>query len=196
MAFPPVFTNNWDTTFPPDTQLANLLGQDLRNFRTDVMERMSLLSGTFANRPTPEVINASWGGAGYGLLYFSTDNNKIYQWNGAAWVDITSSIGGSSVSVVQVDLTAQGANIGLTTLVVPVANGFYRASAYTVTSRAATTSSTMPNVVISWTDADSSVAEATGIVNITSSNFLGNIGPPTNNPFNIYAKAGVAIKYQ
>src|SRR5882762_9182701 len=91
MPFPPAFTNVWDTTFPPDTQAANLLGQDLRNFRTDVMQRMSLLSGTFANRPTPETVNATWGGAGYGLLYFSTDTGQIFQWNGAAWTDTTSS---------------------------------------------------------------------------------------------------------
>ena len=89
MPFPPTFTNVWDTTFPPDTQAANLLGQDLRNFRTDVMQRMSLLSGTFANRPTPEIVNATWGGVGYGLLYFSTDTGQIFQWNGGAWVDIS-----------------------------------------------------------------------------------------------------------
>jgi hypothetical protein len=58
------------------------------------MQRISLLSGVLANRPTPEMVNATWGGAGYGLLYFSTDNSKVYQWSGAAWVDITSSIGG------------------------------------------------------------------------------------------------------
>lgn len=89
MPFPPTFTNVWDTTFPPDTQLANLLGLDLRNFRVDVMQRMSLLSGVIANRPTPETVNATWGGAGYGLLYFSTDTSQVFQWNGAAWVDIS-----------------------------------------------------------------------------------------------------------
>src|SRR6266403_2044854 len=93
MPFPPAFTNAWDVTFPPDTQLANLLGQDLRNFRTDVMQRLSLLSGTLANRPTPEILNATWGGAGFGLLYFATDTSQIFQWNGAAWVDVTSAIG-------------------------------------------------------------------------------------------------------
>jgi hypothetical protein len=91
MAFPPAFTNVWDTTFPPDTQLANLLGQDLRNLRVDVMQRMSLLSGTLANRPTPEIVNATWGGAGFGLLFFATDTNQIFQWSGAAWTDVSSS---------------------------------------------------------------------------------------------------------
>jgi hypothetical protein len=55
------------------------------------MQRLSLLSGTLANRPTPETVNATWGGAGFGLLYFSTDTSQIFQWNGAAWTDITSS---------------------------------------------------------------------------------------------------------
>lgn len=100
MGYPPVFTGVWDVTFPPDTQLANQLGADLRSLRVDVMQRMALLSGTFANRPTPETINATWGGAGFGLLYFSTDNNKIYQWSGSAWADITSSVGGGSIQTV------------------------------------------------------------------------------------------------
>jgi hypothetical protein len=95
MPFPPVFTNVWDTTFPPDTQLANLLGQDLRQVRTDVMQRLSLLSGTFANRPAPEILNATWGGVGFGLLYFATDTSQIFQWNGAAWIDVSNSIRGA-----------------------------------------------------------------------------------------------------
>jgi hypothetical protein len=94
MPFPPVFTNVWDITFPADTQAANLLGQDLRNFRTDVMQRLSLLSGTLANRPTPETVNATWGGANFGLIYLATDTSQIFQWNGAVWVDITYNIRG------------------------------------------------------------------------------------------------------
>lgn len=86
MAFPPNFDRAWDETFPPDTQLANLLGQDIRNTKIDLRERISLISGTFANRPTPD---ASWGGAAFGMLYFSTDTGQIFQWGGAAWTDIT-----------------------------------------------------------------------------------------------------------
>jgi len=89
MPFPPTFTDVWDVTQPPDTQLANLLGQDIRNLKLDIMQRLSLLSGTFANRPTPEIINATWGGAGFGILYFATDTGQVFQWNGAAWVDVT-----------------------------------------------------------------------------------------------------------
>lgn len=90
--FPPNFTDVWDVTQPPDTQLANLLGQDIRNLKLDIMQRLSLLSGLYANLPTPETVNASWGGAGYGLLYFATDTNQILQWNGTSWVDVTASI--------------------------------------------------------------------------------------------------------
>ncbi len=89
MAFPPAFDRAWDETFPPDTQAANLLGQDIRNFKTDIRERLSLLSGTFANRPSN--MDAIYGGASFGVLYFSTDTKQIFQWSGAAWVDVTSS---------------------------------------------------------------------------------------------------------
>lgn len=89
MPFPPNFTNAWDNTFPPDTQAANLLGQDIRNFKTDVQQRFALLSGTLANRPAN--MDATFGGAGFGTLYFATDTSQIFQWNGAAWTDVTSS---------------------------------------------------------------------------------------------------------
>lgn len=79
------FTNVWDTTTPPDTQAANLLGQDIRNLKVDTMQRMAAISGPFASRPVPETVNANW----TGLLYFSTDTNQIFQWNGAAWILIT-----------------------------------------------------------------------------------------------------------
>jgi hypothetical protein len=96
MPFPPTFTNAWDTTQPPDTQAANLLGQDIRNLKTDIMQRMSLLAGTLGNRPTPETVNAVWGGAGFGLLYFATDTGQVFQWNGASWVVIFNSISGAT----------------------------------------------------------------------------------------------------
>jgi hypothetical protein len=90
MAFPPAFDRAFDETFPPDTQLANLLGQDLRNLKTDIRERLALQSGTFANRPSN--MDAAFGGAGYGTIYISTDTNQVFQWNGAAWVDISASL--------------------------------------------------------------------------------------------------------
>lgn len=89
MPFPPTFTDAWDITQPPDTQLANLIGQDIRNLKLDIMQRMSLLSGVLANRPTPETVNATWGGSGFGLLYLATDVQTIYQWNGTSWVAVS-----------------------------------------------------------------------------------------------------------
>ncbi len=90
MAFPPAFDRAWDETFPPDTQAANLLGQDIRNFKTDIRERLALLSGTLANRPTN--MDAAFGGSGYGILYFATDTKQTFQWTGSAWTDVSVSI--------------------------------------------------------------------------------------------------------
>lgn len=98
MPFPPDLTNAWDNTFPPDTQLANLLGQDLRSFRVDTQQRLSLLSGKLANRPSN--MDAVFGGAEYGILFFATDTGQIFQWTGAvpAWVDVTTNLTGGKLS--------------------------------------------------------------------------------------------------
>lgn len=124
MPFPPAFDHAWDITQPPDTQAANLLGQDIRFLKDDVMQRMSLLSGTFVNRPTPEILNATWGGAGFGLLYFSTDSKQIFQWNGAVWVDVTSSFAGTGyksegVNIVPVTVANTVALTPLQGIVIP-----------------------------------------------------------------------------
>lgn len=73
----------WDETFPPDSQQANQLGLDIRNFKTDVRERIaSFGADVLANRPTPEASFA-------GVTYFATDTGQIFRWTGAAWTDIT-----------------------------------------------------------------------------------------------------------
>lgn len=124
MPFPPTFDRAFDETFPPDTQAANLLGQDIRNLKTDIRERFALLSGLFVNRPTN--MDAAFGGVGYGMLYFSTDTNQVFQWNGVTWADVTSIQG----VVASVNLTGQVASIGSTTLyTVPAGKpGLYRIS--------------------------------------------------------------------
>lgn len=100
MAFPPSFTNSWDNTFPPDTQAANQLGLDLRNFRVDTQQKFTSLSGTLANRPIN--MEAVFGGSnvngGFGIIYLATDTSQIFQWNGATWVDITSVMVGGRIS--------------------------------------------------------------------------------------------------
>jgi hypothetical protein len=199
MAFPPVFTDVWDITAPPDTQLANLLGQDIRNLKLDVMQRLSLLSGTLANRPAPEIANATWGGAGFGLLYFATDTGQIFQWSGAAWTDVTTSILRGLV-VAKVDLLAQQANIAPTLLFTPTASGFFRVSGSVILTQNAV-SSNLPQLQIIYTDPDSSVQKTVGISTLNNNNVVGEMGSqdvsaiaaPGNT---IYAKVGVAINYQ
>jgi hypothetical protein len=80
------YTRVWDETFPPDTQNANLLGQDIRNFKDDIRERVtSFGAGLLADRPSPESV---WGGATAGVMFYATDVNTLFRWNGAAWVTV------------------------------------------------------------------------------------------------------------
>lgn len=84
------FTNVWDQTVPPDTELANLLGQNLRDFRLDVQQRMGAISGLDASKPPfgSDAQPAAWNG----VLFFATDTSKIYQWTNPNWVDVTASL--------------------------------------------------------------------------------------------------------
>lgn len=166
MPFPPSFTNNWDTTFPPDTELANLLGANLRQVRVDVMQRMSLLSGTLANRPTPETINATWGGAGFGLIFIATDTQQTFQWNGATWNLIN--VGGASV-VATVSLLAQAAAIGNTLLyAVPGgAAGIYRAAFDIITTQVGTAGQIQGN--LSWNNGVVAETAGTSLLSATTS---------------------------
>lgn len=78
------FTRPWDDTFPPDTQQANLLGQDIRRDKEDTAERIRAFgAGKIANRETPET---DFGNANIGALFFAEDEGKLYRWNGTAWL--------------------------------------------------------------------------------------------------------------
>ena len=81
------FTNIYDNTFPPDTQLANLLGSDLRAFRLDIQQRVAAMSGLDASKPNfaGDAQPATWNG----ILFFATDTGKIYQFNNPSWTDVT-----------------------------------------------------------------------------------------------------------
>lgn len=73
------YTRAWDETFPPDSQAANLLGDDIRKMKTDVRERVGTnLCDIAANRPTPE---ASWAG----LIYVCSDTGEVFRFNGVSW---------------------------------------------------------------------------------------------------------------
>lgn len=83
------FTNLYDDTFPADTELANLIGANLRQVRLDVQQRMAVISGLDASKPafSADVQPANWNG----ILFFATDTGRIYQFTNPNFVDITSS---------------------------------------------------------------------------------------------------------
>lgn len=83
------YTHAWDETAPADTSLANLLGQVVRNLKTDIHERL-LLSGLAAQRPTPESVFV-------GMIFLATDTHKFYRWNGSSWDDVTTNFTGAQV---------------------------------------------------------------------------------------------------
>lgn len=86
------FTNIWDITFPPDAQLANLLGADIRQVYTDVQQRMAAISGLDAAKPNfaGDAQPANWNG----VLFFATDTGKVYQFVSPTWTDVTASVSG------------------------------------------------------------------------------------------------------
>jgi hypothetical protein len=75
------YTNPWVETNPVDTSPANQFGDAIRDLKTDTHERL-FLSGTFANRPTPEAIFV-------GMIYFSTDTGQLFRWSGTGWVIVS-----------------------------------------------------------------------------------------------------------
>lgn len=91
------------------------------------------------------------------------------------------------------DRLAQGANIGATALFTPSSGGFlYKISASAMVTQAATTSSTLPSVVISWTDADNNTAQSFTLCPTNSGNTLTTFQSAS---MLINAKNAVAINY-
>jgi hypothetical protein len=82
------FTNIYDDTFPADTELANLIGQNLRQVRLDVQQRMAAISGLDAAKPAfaSDAQPNNWNG----VLFFATDSLKVYQFNNPAWTQVFS----------------------------------------------------------------------------------------------------------
>ena len=85
------YTNVWTTAAPLDTQAANQGAVDFRATKLDVMQRIaSFGAGLLAARPTPEATSgtADW----TGVMYWSTDTNQAFRWNGSSWDDISSNL--------------------------------------------------------------------------------------------------------
>lgn len=99
--------------------------------------------------------------------------------------------------VAKADLNAQNSNVGSSTLITPAVNGVFRFSCEEVITQAATTSSTLPQCNLNWTDGDSSVALGNNICATSAGNIVGQqCGPGSNaNSFFFSAKAGLAITW-
>lgn len=80
----------------------------------------------------------------------------------------------SAIRVVAADgKSAQTADINAPTLYAVPTSGLYRVSAYVVVSQAATTSSTMPNVSVSYTEATTGVAVQDQVTQTAATNQVG-----------------------
>lgn len=94
-----------------------------------------------------------------------------------------------------VDLTAQAANIAATDFVAAVdtLDGIYRISIHIIETQAASVSSTLPSVVITWTDEDNSTLQTFTLApSGASANNLTTYGQGS---VIISAKLGFAIQY-
>lgn len=118
------FTDVWDVTTPADSQLANLLGQDIRNLKLDIQQRMGAMSGTLATRwnPATDAQPTNW----TGVLYFTTDTNQVFQWNGAAWVDVTVLIASLPALLTKQTIINQTVSSGTVVLLTATLDGLYR----------------------------------------------------------------------
>jgi hypothetical protein len=111
------------------------------------------------------------------------------------------SIAGTPI-VAKADLLAQQATVSPTTLYTVPANagGMYRISAYSVVTQAATTSSALPGVLVTWTDNDTNFSEFFNLSNSNSTNTVGAISTSPNggfpsSPSTINVKPGTVIQY-
>jgi len=86
--------------------------------------------------------------------------------------NISANVPTSAIDLIDVDLTAQAADIAPTTLFAVVNSGRFRVSGYIIVSQAATTSSVLPSIVISWTDPDNSTVQSLTLTPTNSGNLL------------------------
>lgn len=98
--------------------------------------------------------------------------NVVFQTDGSG--NVSAYVPQSAHAFNALDLSAQAANISATDLVASadVVGGIYRVTVYIIVSQAATTSSTLPSVTISWTGGDSVTAQS---VTVTAASPSGNV---------------------
>ncbi|CAB3782097.1 hypothetical protein [Paraburkholderia fynbosensis] len=103
---------------------------------------------------------------------------------------------GVPVQIASAAQLTQAANVSPTTLyTVPAGGaGWYRVSVQAVVTQAATTSSALPNVGVTWTDNDSGVALSA--ITMTPTNTANAPGAFGLGSQMMYVKAGTTIQYQ
>lgn len=102
--------------------------------------------------------------AGSVLGTFATD--------GSGRVSVSIPASAIQLTVDNVDLTAQDANIPATNLVATPSNGVYRVSAYIIVTTVDGASSTLPSVVITWTDQNNATAQTLTLTATQTGNLL------------------------
>jgi hypothetical protein len=98
------------------------------------------------------------------------NTNVSWQTDGSG--NISGYVPNAATNTSPINLTAQGANISATTILTPAVAGVYRVSAYIIVTRAATTSSTLPSVTISWTDANNATGQTFLLTPTNAGNLL------------------------
>jgi hypothetical protein len=105
-----------------------------------------------------------------------------------------------------IDLTGQTANISSTTVVSAPANGLYRVAGYIIVTTAGGVSSTLPSIVLTWTDQNNGQLQTWTLTPTASGNLLTTVqqndailscGPATDLSFSTtgYASSGSAMQY-
>lgn len=78
----------------------------------------------------------------------------------------------STSGVSPINLPGQAANIGATTILTPLAPALYRITAYMIVTTVDGVSSTLPQLVISWTDQDNATGQTFTLLPTNNGNSL------------------------
>lgn len=97
--------------------------------------------------------------------------NVVFATDGSGSISGSVSASSALLTAASVDLTAQTANVSATNLVTSP-TGVYRVSAYIIVTTADGASSTLPSVVLSWTDQDNAQAQTLTLTPTNSGNAL------------------------
>ena len=175
-------TNLYDVTQPPDTEQANLLGRNLRDLALNVQQRMGFISGSLAARwnPGADIQPANW----TGLLYFSTDTQQIFRWNGSAWYDVTSAF--PTTVIAKLDYPPSGGSMAPGTFFTTTRAGMYRITFDIIITTPANNGTVLATV--GWNNGTSALTAQTSPLNAT---VLGN--EIVNGTITFYAPAGTNI---